>query len=73
MSKQPNNPAICPSCGKSNQCAQAGAEAPVSHCWCFDVTIDRQHLPVQTGDSVDLSCLCPACARGHKAADSDSQ
>jgi hypothetical protein len=73
VSKQSNNPAICPSCGKSNQCAQAGVDAPVSHCWCFDLIIDPQHLPEQTGDLAEQSCLCPACARGQKAAESDNQ
>lgn len=54
----------CPRCGRSNQCAQADAEAPATHCWCFEVRVERQVLDELPDEQRDRACLCPRCAQG---------
>jgi len=54
----------CPCCGRSNRCTQAGTEAPVSQCWCFTVTVDRQVLDALPAEQRNRACLCPRCAQG---------
>ncbi|WP_339412266.1 cysteine-rich CWC family protein [Pseudomonas sp. EA_35y_Pfl2_R5] len=54
----------CPCCGQLNQCAQAGADAPVSDCWCFSVPIDAAQLAKLPPEQRNRSCLCPRCAQG---------
>ncbi|TIH07233.1 cysteine-rich CWC family protein [Pseudomonas leptonychotis] len=60
-----DNEAIrCPSCGQLNQCAQATANAPVEHCWCFDITVDALALTQLPAEQRNRACLCPRCAQG---------
>ncbi|WP_439859366.1 cysteine-rich CWC family protein [Pseudomonas sp. MBLB4136] len=54
----------CPLCGQDNQCAQVEASMPVSHCWCFDATIEREVLERLPQAQRNRACLCPRCARG---------
>ncbi|MDP3979507.1 MAG: cysteine-rich CWC family protein [Pseudomonas sp.] len=58
------NPAHCPCCGQRNQCAQAGAAAPVTECWCFGAAVDPEVLDSLPPEQRNSACLCPRCAQG---------
>lgn len=57
------NTSLCPACGQPNSCAQADSDSPVTHCWCFEVTITPQALADLPPEALDRACLCPRCAQ----------
>jgi hypothetical protein len=53
----------CPRCGQPNQCAQANAQTPVTHCWCFAAHIEPSVLDSLPAELRNRACLCPRCAQ----------
>ena len=65
------DPRLCPLCGRSNQCAMeiertTGEAQPP--CWCTQVDFGAELLARVPAQAERLSCICPACARGERAA-----
>ncbi|ABM31013.1 cysteine-rich CWC family protein [Paracidovorax citrulli] len=57
------DPARCPLCGQSNQCAiEAGR--PAASCWCMDALVSPTALAAVPDPARGMACLCPRCAAG---------
>jgi hypothetical protein len=59
-----NQLAICPLCGKPNECAQAGCSGTAADCWCMSVVIPAEVLAKVPEDKVGKVCICRRCAEG---------
>lgn len=60
------DPAFCPLCGQSNQCAMeieraTGVKQPP--CWCTQVDFNRGALDKLPAEARGQACICSACAR----------
>ncbi|WP_309826506.1 cysteine-rich CWC family protein [Paracidovorax wautersii] len=64
----PLDPAHCPLCGRSNQCA-AEAGADPATCWCMTAPIAPAALAALPPAQRGRACLCPACAAAPGPAD----
>jgi hypothetical protein len=58
----------CPLCGQLNQCAQADPAGAGNDCWCFTTKVSAEALARLSEEQIDVSCLCPTCAKGVAAA-----
>ncbi len=67
----PPDPARCPLCGQSNQCAIEAGQ-PAAGCWCMGTAVDPAALAAVPDAARGLACLCPRCAAGERAAPPDS-
>jgi hypothetical protein len=59
-------PALCPLCGRNNDCAVL-AGRPVEACWCAVVPIPpslRARIPPERRGK---ACICRACAERHQS------
>ncbi len=65
------DPARCPLCGQSNQCAIEAGQ-PAAGCWCMGTPVDPAALAAVPDTARGLACLCPRCAAGARAASPDS-
>lgn len=65
------DPTACPLCGQPNRCAmelQRETGQPQPPCWCTQVDFGADLLARVPAEARRLACICPACARGAKAA-----
>ena len=65
------DPALCPLCGKPNQCAmeverETGVKQPP--CWCTQVAFDAALLSSVPKEARGTACICAACAQSAGAA-----
>ena len=58
------DPARCPLCGQSNQCAIEAGQ-PAAGCWCMGTPVDPATLAAVPDAARGLACLCPRCQRIH--------
>lgn len=58
--KFPLNTAVCPLCGKPNQCAMA-ADPNAAECWCEAVEFPRELLEQIPANAVRKTCVCRDC------------
>ena len=64
------DPAHCPLCGRSNQCAiESGA--PAETCWCMGTPIAPEALSALAPEQRGQACLCPACAMAAPSQDAE--
>lgn len=71
MTPPPPDPRLCPLCGRTNQCAMEAERAtgqPQPPCWCTQVDFGADLLARLPTEAQGLACICPACARGERAA-----
>jgi len=54
------NTAICPLCGKPNQCAMA-ADPNATVCWCEGVVFPEELLAQIPENAVRKTCVCKNC------------
>jgi hypothetical protein len=67
----PPDPRSCPLCGQPNRCAMETARATGAApqpCWCTQVDFGAELLARVPAAAQRLACICPACARGERAA-----
>ncbi len=58
------DPALCPLCGKGNQCAmEAERETGIKQppCWCTQVDFNREAVQRIPEARRGQACICPAC------------
>ena len=65
MSTEQHSKALCPLCGKNNQCAMVSGDENTP-CWCVDVEIDPKALAAIQESDQHQRCLCPDCAKAVK-------
>lgn len=53
------DPAICPLCGKPNDCARASGS--LAKCWCAHEVFPRELLAQVPCDAQGLACICADC------------
>jgi hypothetical protein len=54
------DPAVCPLCGKPNNCAVA-ANPDATECWCEQVEFPEELLAQIPEDAVRKTCVCQEC------------
>jgi len=59
------DPARCPLCGESNQCARA-ADPDSTRCWCGPEKFPRDLLDRLPESAVGRACVCQQCLRDHR-------
>lgn len=64
---------ICPLCGNGNQCTLASTTDSAAPCWCFEVTLSKEALARVPAEQIDKSCLCPRCAAGMEASNTEDR
>ncbi|XDF35924.1 cysteine-rich CWC family protein [Paracidovorax avenae] len=57
------DPALCPLCGQSNQCAIEAGQ-PADSCWCMATLVHPAALAAVPAAARGMACLCPRCAAG---------
>lgn len=62
----------CPLCGQLNQCTQADPANKGDDCWCFATHISADALARLSAEQIDKNCLCPTCAKGLDALESQA-
>jgi hypothetical protein len=63
--QRPINTAICPICGKPNQCAVA-ADPSATECWCETVIFPEELLVMVPENAVRKTCICQSCLRDYQ-------
>jgi hypothetical protein len=59
------NPALCPLCGKPNQCARLQG-APEGACWCVAETFSAELLALVPAEKKGKACICRDCLQKHR-------
>jgi len=59
------NAALCPLCGKPNQCAMA-ADPNAAECWCESVIFPEELLAKVNESAVQKTCVCLNCLRDYQ-------
>jgi hypothetical protein len=54
--------ALCPLCGKPNQCAMA-ADPSATECWCSELKFPAGLLAQIPKNAVRRTCVCPECLK----------
>jgi hypothetical protein len=69
MSENKIDPALCPLCGKPNQCARLKG-APEGTCWCVSETFPPQILELVPVAKKGKACVCQDCLKKYRQTDS---
>jgi hypothetical protein len=56
-----NLAAICPNCGKPNDCGLADPANTDGNCWCFRVVLPNRVVHGVSADAAHKRCICRGC------------